>query len=76
MNLSILRSVFLDRVIHYGKNLGDQGKCRSPKKLNSLIEIPNVAHLKEQVLSLNTNLFSAPERVSRPSYEFRENFGR
>ena len=46
--------MFLDRVIHFGKNLGDQGKCRSPKKLKSLLEVPYVAHLKEQVLSFNT----------------------
>ena len=33
-----LRSVFLDRVTHFRINLGDQGMCRSPKKLTSLIE--------------------------------------
>ena len=68
--------MLLDRVIHFRKNLGDQGKCRSPKKLKSLLEVPYVALLKEQVLSFKTNLFSAPLRVPRPSYPFRENFGR
>ena len=65
-----------DRVIHFVKKLGDQGKCRSPKKLKSLLEFPYVAHLKEQVLSFNANLFYAPQRVPRPSYPFRENFWR
>ena len=31
MNLSLLRSVFLDRVIHFGEILGDQVKGLSPK---------------------------------------------
>ena len=53
---SLLRSVFLDRVIHFGKILGDQVKGRSPKKLKSLIEVPYVAHLQQQVLSMNMNL--------------------
>ena len=38
---------------------GKSGKCRSPKKLQSLLEVPYAAHLKEQVLSFNTNPFSA-----------------
>ena len=49
--------MFLDQVIHFGKNLGDQVKGRLPKKLKSLIEVPYVAHLKIQVLTLNMNLF-------------------
>ena len=57
---SLLRSAFQDRVILFGKDLGDQGKCRSPKMLKLLIEVPYVGHLKEQVLSFNSNLFSAP----------------
>ena len=60
MNLSLLRSVFLDRVIHFGKILGDQVKCRSPKKLKSLIEIPYLALLKVQFLSFNMNLIFSP----------------
>ena len=36
--------MFLEQVIHFGKNLGDQGKCYSPKKLKSLIEVTKVAH--------------------------------
>ena len=32
--------MFLDRVIHFGETLGDQVKVRSPKKLQSLIEVP------------------------------------
>ena len=53
-------SVFLERVIHFGENLGDQEKGRSPKKLESLMDVPYVAHLKVQVLSFNMNLISSP----------------
>ena len=56
MILIFSRSVFLDRVIRLGGNLGDEEKCRSPKKLKSLIEVPYVAHLKVQVLSFYMNL--------------------
>ena len=49
-------SVFLDKFIHFGKNLGGQVKDRSPKKLKSLIEVPYVAHLKVQVPSFNMYL--------------------
>ena len=45
--------MLLDRVIHFGETLGDQVKGRSPKKLKSLIEVPNVVHVKVHVLSLN-----------------------
>ena len=48
--------MFQDRVIQFGKNLGDHGKCYSPKKLKSLIEVTKVAHLKVQVVSFNLNL--------------------
>ena len=41
-----LHSVFLDRVIHFGQTLGDQVKGGSPKKLKSLIEVPNLVHVK------------------------------
>ena len=34
-----------------GKILGDQVKGRSPKKLKSLIEVPNVVHVKVHVLA-------------------------
>ena len=52
--------MFHDGVPDLGKNMGDQVKNRSPKRLKWLVEVPNVAHLKEQVLSYNINLFSAP----------------
>ena len=48
------------QVIHFGKNLGDQVKGRSQKKLKSLIEAPYVAPLKVQFLSLNMKLFASP----------------
>ena len=54
--LSHLASVFVDRVIYFGENLGDQVKCRSQKTLKSLVEVPYVANLKVQVLSFNLNL--------------------
>ena len=57
---SHLRGVFLDRVIHFGEPLGDQGKGRSPKKLESSIEIPNVVHIKVHVLNFNMILISSP----------------
>ena len=41
-------------------NLGDQVKGRLPKNLKSLIEVPYVAHLKEQVLSFNKNVIISP----------------
>ena len=52
--------MFLDQVIHFGKNLSDQEMGHFPKKLKSLIEVPYVAHLKIQVLSLNVKRFYSP----------------
>ena len=49
---------------------------RSPKKVKSLIEVPNVVHVKVHVLSFNMILVSSPLRVLTPSYPFRRNFGR
>ena len=46
--------MFLDRVAHFGKNLRDQGKCRSQKKLKSLIEVHYVVHMKVHVLGSYT----------------------
>ena len=66
-----LRGVFLDRVIHFGKNLGDLIEGRSPKKLKSLIRVPYVVHLKVQVLSFYVILILSPQGVPRPSYPFR-----
>ena len=56
--------------------MGDQVKGRSPKTLESLIDVPNPFHMKVHVLSFNMILVSSPERVPRPSYQFRRNFGR
>ena len=66
----------LDRVIHFGEILGDKEKGRSTKKPKSLMDVPNVAQLKVQVLSFNMNLISSPKRIPRPSYPFRGKFGR
>ena len=55
--------------------MGDPVKGRSPKKLKSLIEVPNVVHRKVHVLSFNMILISSPQRLLTPSYPFRENLG-
>ena len=52
-SFSPLRSVFLDRVIHFGETLGGQVKGRSQKKLKLLIEVSNVDYVKVHVLSFN-----------------------
>ena len=62
--------MFLDRVIHFGETLRDQVKGRSPKKLKSLIEVPNVVHVKVHVLSFNMILITPPLCVLTPSYPF------
>ena len=62
--------MFLDRVIHFGETLGDQVKGRLPKRLKSLIEFPNVFHVKVHVLIFNMILISSPHRVFIPSYPF------
>ena len=58
-SFSHLRSVFLDQVIHFQETLGFQVKGRSPKKVESLIEVPNVVHVKVHVLSFNMILISS-----------------
>ena len=45
-SFSHLRSVFFDQVILVGESLADQVKGRSPKKLETLIEVPDVVHVK------------------------------
>ena len=59
--------MFLDRVIYFGEVLGVQEKGRSPKKLESLVDVPYVAHLKVHILSYNMILISSPYRVPRLS---------
>ena len=56
--------------------MGDQDKDRSPKKLKSLMDVPNVAQLKVPVLSLNMNLISSLKRIPRPSHSFGGKLGR
>ena len=68
--------MFLDRVIHFGETLGDQVKGRSPKKLKSLFEVPNVVLVKVNVLSFNMILISSPQLVPRLSYPFPWKLGR
>ena len=66
--------MFIDGVIHIGETLGDQVKGRSPKKLKSLIEGPNVVIVKGHVLSFNMCLFSFQWRVLTLSYPFLGKF--
>ena len=68
--------MFLERVTHFGETLGDPVKGRSPKKLETLIEVPNVVHVKVHVQSFNMNLISSPQRIPRPSFPLRGKFGR
>ena len=68
--------MFLDRVIHFGESLGDQVMGRSPKKLKSLIEVPNLVHFKAHVLSFNIILLLFQQRVLTQSYPLVGNFGR
>ena len=63
--------MFLDRVIHFGETLGDQAKGRSPKKQESLIEIPNVVYVKVHVLRFFMILISSQKFVITQSYTFR-----
>ena len=56
--------------------MGDQVKGRSPKKLKSLIEVPNVVHMKVNVLSFNMILISSPYCILTLSYPFLRKFGR
>ena len=68
--------MFLDRVIHFGETVGDQVTGRSPYKLNSVIQVPNVFPVNVHVLSFNMILLSSQSRVPTPSYPFRRKFGR
>ena len=67
--------MFFDQVILVGETLGDQVKGRSPKKLETLIEVPDVVHVKVHVLSFNMILISSQWRVLTPSYPFVGKFG-
>ena len=68
--------MFLDRVIHFRKTLVDPVNFYSPEKVNSLIEVTKVAHLKVQVVSFNMNLIFSPKRVPGQIYPFRIKFER
>ena len=64
--------MFFDQVIRFGETLGDQVKGRSPKKLDSLTEVPNVVHVKVHVLSFNMILISSPIVFLYRVIHFRE----
>ena len=50
--------------------MGYHVKGRLAKKLKSLIQVPYVAHMKEQVPGFNMILISSPQCVPSPSYPF------
>ena len=61
VNMILITSlcVFLDRVVHFGENLGEQVKCRPTRRVKSLIEVAYAMRPKAQVLSFNMNLISS-----------------
>ena len=67
--------MFLDRVFHFGENLGEEVKGRPTRKVKSLTEVSYVTRLKVQVLRFNMNLIPSRLGVPRPSYPFRGKFG-
>ena len=71
-----LRSAFINRVIHFKETLGNQVKGRSPKKLKSLIEVPNVVRVKVHVPSFIVILISSQQLVLTPSSPVRRKLGR
>ena len=67
--------MFLDRVVHFWQNLGEQVKGRPTRKLKSLIEVPYVTRLKVKVQRCNMNLISSPSRLLDRVIHFGENLG-
>ena len=63
--------MFSDPVIHFGDTLGDQENGRSPKKLESLIEVGTVSRGKVHVLSFKMILVSSTESVLTTQDPFR-----
>ena len=59
--------MFLDQVVHFEENLGEQVKGRPTSKVKSLIEVPYLTRLKVQVLRFNMNLILSRQCVPRPS---------
>ena len=55
--------------------MGDQVKSRSPKKLKSLIEVPNIVHMKVHVLSFNMILSHHSSVFLHRVIHFWENMG-
>ena len=53
----------------------DQGKCRSPIELKSLMDVTKVARLNVQVISFSMHLIFSLWCVPRLIYPFLEKFG-
>ena len=68
--------MFLDRVIHFGETLGDQVKGRSPKKLESLIEVPNVSQRGSTCSNLQYDPYLISVARSYPELSISIRFGR
>ena len=49
--------------------------CRSPKKLDRMSDVQCEGVVKGDVLSINMNIRSSPQRVLRPRYPFRGKLG-
>ena len=52
------------------------GKGSISEKVEIVIQVSDIPHVKVQILSFNIILISSPWRVPRPSYPFRVTFGR
>ena len=68
--------MFLDQVIDFGETLEDQVKGRSPKKLESLIEVSNVFHVKVHVLSFQYNPYLISVACSYNELSISVRYGR
>ena len=62
--------------MHLGENLGEQGKARSTKKLETVGEGPKGGQGKGKGLGFKLILNPRPERGLKPSYSFLGKFGR
>ena len=67
--------MFLDRVIHFGETLGDHVTGLSLKKLEWLIEVPRVVHVKVHVLCFNIILSNLSSEFIHRVIHFWENLG-
>ena len=67
--------MFLDRVIRFGGTLGDQVKGHLPKKLESLIDVTNVVHVKNTCSKLHYDPYPISVACSYTEFSISERFG-